>query len=275
MSHKNVVLYHANAHKKINGTLFYCFEYYAFVKQFVPNVEYLLLNTTKEELAWYKSIFAEKYHADAQLLAGVRNVLKRTGLVAEQVQHAVILDIHSYDRLKPFLGHAQTIRVYSNDTHTHLNKNVKHTFYGFYPYQPHDYTTRLKFYVELHKTFDTNGNKTFVTSLNCDSTYILSQLNMSSDNACTKEPNQHNANLFSTVNRVIYWHGVDRDTNNRAVVESYIHNLPLEVYLNGWYNDSIYERTEELKRTGLTNFTLTADDALVRDFVNDCKPQPV
>lgn len=268
---KHAVIYHSNEHKKINGTLFYCFEYYAFLKTHIPDIRYVICNASSVDIEWFKRIFKEKYTVNDNVINDIVCVDKRTDIVKLKLSNVLLLDINTYQKVKPFLGAAKSIRIYSNELHDCLNTRANHVFYGFYEtYQRFNKKTRLKFYVDIHRTYTVRGEKVFVTSLNSDNDYILGVLNLTREQAFVKNVNAHNANLFENINRMIYWHGPVTDTNNRAVVESYIHSIPLEVHLNGWYSDSIYERTEELKQNGLTDFTLTPYDILIQDFVNDC-----
>lgn len=266
----NAVLYNSNSHKKINGTLFYCFEYFLFLKNQTPDLKYILLNTSEKDVEMFKGIFQEKYHFDESVLNDIINLTKITDYIKLDVQNLLVLDIHSYEKVKDFTGKAKSVRIYSNESHKHLNKKPHHKFYGFYDYQDFNYKTRLKFLIPAHKTFKKKGNKTFVTSLNIDYSIVVNDLGLNKDEIFVKNLNSHNSNLFESVDKMIYYHSGNTDTNNRAVVEAFIHKIPLKVYLNGYEHDSIKERHQELLKSGLGDFRLTKDDILISDFLGDC-----
>lgn len=266
----NAVVYHSNSHKKINGTLFYCFEYYCFLKQYIPSIKYILLNTNIDDLNNFKQIFKEKYNVNESYYIDIINLTKFTDFVKLKIKNLLILDIHTYEKIKDFCGNIKTLRIYSNESHKYLNLKHNHIFYGFYEdYQNFNIKTRLKFYFEIHNTFEQKGNKLFVTSLNADIPYMLKTLNLHKNEVYVKNLNSHNSNLFANINKMIYWHSGNIDTNNRALVESYIHNIELNVILNGHISDSIYERHNELLKNGLLNFNIY-DDILIKDFIKDC-----
>jgi len=266
----SAVVYHSNDHKKINGTLFYCFEYYVLLKRYIPGLQYILLNTSDEDLQWMKSIFIEKYNFDHAYLNDITNLTRLTDFVRLSVDNVLILDIHTYSRVKDFLGKARSVRVYSNEEHNYLNAKPHHVFYGFYDYQTFNKKTRIKLYADIHKRFPNKRNKVFVTSLNADNDYIVNQLGLDPSKVFVKNLNSHNENMYEQVGEMIYWHSSHTDTNNRAIVEAYIHDIPLTIHFNGHYHDSIYERSNTIANGGLQEMFLDQSDILIQDFINDC-----
>lgn len=263
----NAVLYHVNSHKKINGTLFYCFEYYSLLKQYIPDLKFILLNTTNEDMSMIRDIFVEKYLIDN---VECINLVKITDFARLPIKNLLILDINSYKKIKDFSFKIKNIRIYSNDTHEYLNKKHNHIFYGWYNYQKYNFKTRLKLFKQLHKTFEHKGTKTLVTSLHGDFTQILKKLNLKEQDVYVKKLNSHNPNLFENINKLIYWHSGNFDTNNRSLIEACLHNLKLEVYLNGYETDSIKERYDMIQQGNIADFWLDENDILIRDFIDDC-----
>jgi len=266
----NSVIYYCKSHKKINGSLFYAFEYYAFIKQYVPDLTLVLLNCDDEDLQMYKYIFSEKYYT-GDLLDDILISVKYLDFLKYNIENALSVDVHTYEKITDLLGRTNHMRVYSDEPHMLLDKKGNHTFYGWYKYQNFNIKARLLFFKELHRTYPEKGDKIFVTSLNSDNNFILKQLGLKKNEAFVKHLNKHNENLFESINRIVYWHGATRDTNNRPVVEAYIHDVPLEIYYNGWFNDSIYERALTLAENGLDEFLMTPEDPFIKDFINDCK----
>jgi hypothetical protein len=269
----HTVVYHSNDHKKINGTLFYCFEYFALIKKFVPDVKYILFNTTDEDLDWFKSIFIEKYNFDHTWLDDVINIKpgNRTRFMQLGVSNILILDTHTYDKVKDFTGNVKNVRVYAESVKWLPKLNDKHVFYGFYDeYQIYHIKNPIKVYADIHKTFKKKGDKIFVTALNCDNDHIINKLGLDRSRVFVKDLNKHNKNMWEQIYKMIYWHGDDTDTNNRAIVEAYIHNIQLEVHLNGYYKDSIWHRYNLMLDDNMDEVLLNENDRLVQDFIHDC-----
>lgn len=266
----NAILYHSNSHKKINGTLFYCFEYFIFLKQYLPDIKYFLINTDLDDLELFKSVFREKYTFDDSFLDDIIPLKKYTDFLRLPVENLMVLDVNSYGKLSPFTGKVKSIRVYSNDNHKFLNKKSSHTFYGWYEYQDYNKPTRLKLYKDIHRTYETTGDKTFISSPLTDCMSIIDRVGLDEKDVFIKQGNAHNASLFESINKIIYWH-TGKDTNNRIVVEAYIHDIPLQVYYNGYLNDSIKERCDVIESGNIEDLFLDDTDIMIKDFVNDCK----
>lgn len=263
----NAVIYYVNSHKKINGTLFYCFEYYSFIKQYIPDLKIILLNTSDEDMKFIKEIFIEKYLIDN---VNCLNLTKITDFAKLNIQNLLILDINTYKKIKDFSYKIDKIHIYSNDTNNYLNKKNNHIFYGWYDFQNFNIKTRIKLFKELHRTFKDKGNKTFITFLNADNKYVLYNLGINDEDVYVKKLNEHNKNLFQNINRIIYWHNGQLDKNNRTLIESQIHNIELLVYLNGYEHDSIKERWDTIQQGNVDEYYLTIDDILVQNFIKDC-----
>ncbi len=253
----------------MNGTLFYCFEYFLFLKQYI-NINFILINTSDEDLEMFISIFKEKYNFNHKYLDDIIVCNKRTDLIKMKIQNLMALDINTYKIVKNFTLGIKSVRVYSNEPHNFVSEKPNHKFYGFYDYQPFDTKERLKLYGSIHKVFD-SGDKTFLSALNDDYIEILRKLNIDKSEVYVKAMNTHNNKLFELTNKMIYWHSGNRDTNNRFIVESYIHNIPLTVHLNGYTNDSVQERFNLVSAGRGNEFMLDIDDLLIQDFLNDCK----
>lgn len=256
------ILYVSKKHKKINGTLFYCYEYFSFLNQFT-DVKFLILNADEKDFELFNNIFKEKYSNYNIVKHNIINV-NRTDLLKLNINTLLFLDIVSYEKSLMFISKVKNILMYSNNGHKY---NIEKT-YGFYDYQKFNYKTRLKFFIDIHKTYNEHKNKTFISALEADNTKVLFDIGLKIDDVYMKENNKHHSEFFKNVNKIIYWHVGNLDKNNRLIVEAYIHNLDCEVYCNGYFNDSVFERYNELKQNGLNEFNLTHDDILIKDFLN-------
>lgn len=265
----NVVYYNSINGKRINGSLFYSFEYFLFLKQHLSSLKFLISNVSDIELDTIKSIFKEKYTFDQIVLSDILPVT-RTELLGLEIDNILILNIESYFIIKDFLSKVKNVRVYSNRPHEYLDNKPNHVFYGYYQYQPCHKTTRLKFFKDRHKTFQTKGNAVFLSHLNGDKNFIIDKLKLDRDNILVKEFNNHHENLFAQINKIVYYHTGNLDPNNRIVVESFIHDIPFEAHLNGYINDSVFERLDTVKNNGLEELNLNDDDIIVQDFINGC-----
>ena len=268
----NVVLYRSNAGKKINGTLFYSFEYYVFLKQFVPDLKYYILNATNSDIEYFKDIFKDKYIFDLSYLEDILPI-SLIEIPKLQIDTVLIFCVKTYESVKDLLWNSKHVRIYSNKSHKFLNNNPSHTFYGWYDYQQFHKKTRLKFYIDIHKTFREHRDRVFLSSISPSRETmkeIQDYLNLDSDGIYIKKHNEHNKNLFANINKIVYWHTGAPDANNRTVVEAYIHNIPLELYLHNHHDDSVYDRVETIKKQGLSPFVLSTDDILIKDFLNGC-----
>jgi hypothetical protein len=266
----NVILYRSNKGKKINGSLFYSFEYFVFLKQFVPDLKFYILNASNSDIEYFKDIFKDKYSFNLSYLEDILSIflIEIPKLYLETV---LIFCVKTYESVKDLLWNSKHVRVYSNKSHNFLNTKPNHTFYGWYDYQQFNKKTRLKFYTDIHKTFTEHKDNVLLSSvLPTKETMIEMQryLNLDADRIYTKKHNEHNTNLFANINKIVYWHTGVPDANNRTVVEAYIHNIPLELYLHNNHNDSVYDRVETIKEQGLTPFVLSTDDILITDFLN-------
>lgn len=280
----DAVVYVSKPLKKINGTLFYCFEYYTFLKQYIPDLKFIFvwgfspLNLWKNgpELDYFKEVFKDKYNFDHTIL---NDIVAMTPIeyMKSHVTNAAMFDVHSYKMVQDFLGRTKNVLLYCNkpDGKLYFGKRPERdTFYGWYDgYQFYNVKTRLKIYKEMHKVSNTRGTKAFISSPNGDNLAIAKELNMKLDDVYFKEANKHYNNLFEQIGKIVYWHTGSNDANNRMIVEACIHNMPIEIYTNGHEGDSVYDRKTLIEQGRVSEFFLTEDDAMVKDFIAVCKQE--
>lgn len=264
----NVVLYHSNKHKKINGTLFYAFEYYCLIKESIPDLKYILFNATNDDLKEIKRILLNKYNVPSSYIEDITNKEKYVDILKLNIKNLLILDVHTYERIKDFTLNIDNVKIYSNDSHDFLNLKDNHIFYGWYKYQIFNKKTRLKIYKEIHKTYEKKGNKVYLSSPNSKYGFITKELGLNQDDIITKLPNKTDDDLFEKINKIIYYYA-QSDTNNRIIVEAYIHNIEVELH-NVFAYDSVQERYDTIKAGNVSELFLTNDDILIKDFIKDC-----
>jgi hypothetical protein len=261
----NAILYSFINHKKINGTLFYCFEYFIYLKKFNTDVKFIIFDASEEDLEFIKYVFTDKYNFQKEYLSDLIIIKKYSDLFKLKLKNVLIFDVRTFDKLNNFLPNTNKL-VYSNEKPTSNNfKNT--TFYGFYDYQLKDKVTRLKFFKKIHKVFKNKGDKIFISSLSADLEKVTKYLKIDKSLVFFKMPSQHNENLFANINKIIYWHSGQLDKNNRIVVESFIHNIELEILFNSNLNDSVYERYECIKNGNINELFLDDSDIIITDFL--------
>lgn len=279
----DAVVYVSKPRKQINGSLFYCFEYYAFLKQFNKDLKFIFVWGLSPRIKWgdepniefFKEIWKDKYNFDHSILDDIITMSPVQYMMAD-VKNVLMLDVHSYIMIKDFLGKMNKLFLYSNKPtgEEYLNKDPRTTFYGWYDnYQFYNIKTRLKLYKEIHKTFEVRGDKTYISSPNGDNLAIAQQLGLDLDTVYLKENNTHFSGLFERINKIIYWHCGNNDANNRIIIESCIHNIPIEIHCNGYLDDSVYDRKQLLEQNKAEEFYLTDNDIMVRDFLEACRQE--
>ena len=262
----NGVLYNFINHKKINGTLFYCFEYYIFLKE-KYDIKFFIFDINEDDLEFIKNVFLNKYNFNKDYLNDIVCINKFTDLYKLKLKNILIFDVRTFDKLNNFLQNTNKL-VYSNEKpKTNNFKNT--TFYGFYDYQLKDKITRLKFFKEIHKVFANKGDKIFISSVLEVSNEIVNDIiikyNIKKENIFLKRNNKHFENLFEDIKEAIYVSTI-LDKNNRLIVECFIHNIPFIIY-NLEYNDSIKERYNCIKNGNINEFLLDNSDIMITDFL--------
>ena len=266
----NAIIYLDNPHKPINGTMFYCFEYYVFLKQYCPDLKFIHLSSSQPTVDYFKEIFIDKYQFDMALLDDVIP-LNRIQLMSSVIKCVIMFDVRSYIEAKDYLGRASKVLLYCNKEEgmPYLNYRSNHTFYGWYDsYQAYNVKNRLKLYPAIHKIFlDRPGNKTLVSSPNGDNAAIANMLGLDMDNVLIKKPKVHFTGLFERINKIVYYHVGKNDANNRIIVEAAIHDMDIDVHINGHESDSVYDRYNVIKSGNVSELLLTEDDRMVQDFL--------
>jgi hypothetical protein len=244
-----------------------------FLKKYVPNVKYILFDISPAMMDFVKGVFKDKYLITDSDLDGIIAINKYTDLYNKNLHNVLIVDRNTFEYINVFISNAKHIFAYSNEEHKYLNTKKNLTFYGWYDYQPFNKKTRFKFYKELHKTYNSEKQYTYLTSPLENYGFIINKYKISTEKLITKSKMNHTKNLFEKVKKIIYYHNGFklRDTNNRMIVEAGIHDIEVEVYFNGFYEDSVSDRYNLVKNNRVKELYLTRDDILISDFIESCK----
>lgn len=255
------VVYKFKPHNKINGTLFYCFEYFKFLRKFV-DAKFYIVGITEQDLNLVTGILSDKYNTTVDNLIPVT----LTELYKIKLDRTLILDINTFYDCKEFL--TNEIHCFSNDTHDMFRyKNDRTvTYYGLYPYQRYDVECVLKLNFEIFRPLQQQGHGVFISAL--DQKYVrirMAQWKEQFNKPITvKKSHGGVGNLFDYIDSVHYVH-TERDTNNRIIPEAFFYNKT--VTLEEPYNlpvDSIRLRYNDIVANGLGNYTLTDTDPMVQ-----------
>lgn len=261
------VLYYFKNHKKINGTLFYCFEYFIFARKSDPNVRFIIYDISPADLKNVCAIFIEKYIFKHEWLKDIVAKNSVNELYQLKVQKILVLDIHTLEKLYYFLR--ADIVCYSNDTHQMTRSHQKKiTYYGHYQYQNYDYDVRLKFNFDIFKPLQkVKKGRLFISSrlFNYDDFEIPKELRHLKP--LYKHPNNHVSNLFEQFEDVFYFHS-SLDKNNRLIPECFFYQKKIYIEFNGIYNDSVYLRYKDIMDSGLDNYKLNSEDPMLGDFLS-------
>jgi len=270
MTTDNVVLYKPFELKKLNGTLFYSFEYFQFLKHLGLDVS-LVLYCDPTDLTFYKEVFSNKYNVDD--LSNIVTVDSTFKIMNLRCKNVLILDDQTYRFSRTSLIFADHVLTYSEFDHPFVGTNLKHKFYGYYSYQPHDTKYNIKLYRDIHQTTSLGlKNKTFLSTIRNTvlNNYIAKELGIPNNELFVKRGNKHNFQMWEEIKDIVYYHIEAIDPCNRILVESVIHNVPLTVHLNGHYDDSIAHRFDLINNGRTNELFLQNDDLLVGDFIRCC-----
>lgn len=257
---KTGVVYKFKPHNKLNGTLFYCYEYYRFLVDLGVDVEFYIIDIDQANIRLVDEVFDQKYK-NYNGFTPVRSVID---LYKLKLEKTLFLDVDSFYRCKEFC--TGDIHCFSNELHDNYqyrdNRHV--TFYGIYHYQIFDVECMLKLNFSIFKECKSEPG-VFVSCL--DPTHIKNNINRYKREferpIILKKSHSGQGNLFDYIDHVHYVH-VQRDTNNRIIPEAFYHGKSVSVEEVYNENDSIMMRYNDIIENGLSNYTLTEDDEMVK-----------
>ena len=255
------VVYKFKPHNKLNGTLFYCFEYFKFLRKY-QDVKFYIVDITDNDLNLVRDVLVKKYNTTFDNVVPVKLIQ----LYALKLDRTLILDVDTFYNVKEFL--TNEVHCFSNDTHTLFRyKNDRTvTYYGSYDYQRYDKFCYLKLNFEIFTPLQKQGHGVFVSAP--DENY--SKLNLSRWEqefaprpVILKKSHSGFGNLFDMIDHVHYVHTI-QDTNNRIIPEAFYYNKTVTIEEILTSVDSIQLRYQDITANGLGNYTLTEDDAMVQ-----------
>lgn len=270
---RNNIIYYFINNKKINGTLFYCFEYFIFCNKY-KQTDFLLYDINEKDLNFIKEVFKDRYVFDHTLLDQLKIIPSKISLLKENTYNKTLfLDVRSFRNLFPFVRNKDNdILCFSNDTHINeRSKTNKITYYGSYDYQVFDKEAILKLNFNIFKPIKEKKNiesmNALVSAPFIEPNTIVKYLPIKEDNIIYKENNHSHESFFENFDTMYYYH-TTRDTNNRLIPECFFYNKNVHIEYNGNYDDSIFIRHEDIKNNGVEKYRLSKNDILISDFLN-------
>jgi hypothetical protein len=260
------VLYYFLDHKKINGTLFYCFEYFLICKRYEKDILFHICNISEKDLIMVKEVLKERYVFELRFLDDVRPLNSIQEIYNAVSVKTLILDLHSFNRTNMFIKNE--ILCFSNENHTKVRSDFKKiSYYGFYDYQAYDFRQMLKLnFSAMRLDPGPEDDAVLVSSRLYNYHEIELPEEIKHKKVITKTQNEHTARLFNSFDTLFYFHS-DFDTNNRLIPECFYYGKKIIVKINDKFNDSIKLRLDDINENGLKNYILDENDLLVKDFL--------
>lgn len=246
------VIYKFQRFNKLNGSLFYGFEYAKLL-----NVPLYIVDITDSDLLLVKRIFSNKYNCDIDNLIPIKII----ELFKLNLDKTLILDIKTFYTCKEFL--TNDIHVFSNDSHEmfRYKNNRTVTYYGSYYYQNFDVFNYIKLNFSIFNEIDSSENCVFISGPFLNDEYIYSD---PTKPTIMKKHDRGEGNLFELIDSVHYIHS-QLDTNNRIIPEALYYNKKVTIEDNiPHIKDSVTFRYDDIIANGLDNYNLTNEDEMIK-----------
>lgn len=256
------VVYKFSAYNKVNGSLFYCYEYCQYLRNFCDCVLYIV-NASPNDALTISALFDAKYTVPTN---NIKYLSRVTDIYRERLDKTLVLDINTFNATRAFL--TNEILCYSNSTHEMFQyKDGRHvTYFGSYDYQRFDVFSYLKLNFDLFKPCK-HGDGVFISGT--DVTYMTAREHeyialFSPKPIILKSKVGGIGDIFDHIDSVHYVH-TKQDKNNRIIPEAFFHNKmvtmssPLNIPI-----DSAQLRYDDITANGLSGYTISEQDNMVQ-----------
>lgn len=259
------ILYNFLEHKKINGSLFYCFEYYVFCRDQGHDVEFVIYNILDVDFVIIKQLFSERYVFNLQYLSGLRQLNSIKDLHALDSIKTLILDVHTFERTFSFIQN--DIVCFSNECNRKKRSSTKNVkYFGSYSYQSFDEEAELKLNFNIFRPLSkVKKDSIFISSPHKQDVLLPDKYQGRS--FFVKDNNKHYENLFENFSTLYYCHG-GLDTDNRLIPECFFYETEVVLELNNFPVDSVQIRYDKIKKYGVEVYNLTAEDPMLMEFLS-------
>ena len=144
------IIYYWQKYNKINGTLFYCYEYYKMLQQYI-DVNFIIVNCLEDDQKLIYDTFKDKYKDVQEDIVFCKKIQLHNNTKTSKA--ILFLDVHSYKDTKYLYQSINKKVILFKDTHHEdlkIDPNI--ITFGIYKYQePFDHTATLKLNFNEHK----------------------------------------------------------------------------------------------------------------------------
>lgn len=265
------IIYKWQPYNKINGSLFYCFEYLITLLLLDKNVQLYIYNIKDiEEQKLVIKAFKDKYD---ESFIGALNSINFYNTMLDVYQNNkiedkyVFLDIYSYNDIGSMLNLNKKFAYINNNyeySNKHRLKEVRNTtFFGFYNYQKHPNVikSKLKIGLTYQKCFNM-GNKTYISAP--EQGYKIDH----KDHYIYKDILKIQNDLFNDIDKLIYIHN-GLDTNNRIIVEAFYHGKDVEIVEQSDIVDSTHHRYSLCMTNNIDQLILNEKDLMIQHIIGN------
>lgn len=258
----NGVIYVWNTHNKINGSLFYAYEY-----SLCAEVPLYIVNINSADLELVKRLFSEKYKYSSEIISASRTVVYRSGLSV-----IFFVDVKSFKYIKEFLPPNSKVLVYSDRVHDNFRYSLSNReviYYGAYKdYQMFDNHYNIKLYFDGMTELSEDNDYEYTSFISFLPQYTdVEELPtvFLKGNPYIKSKDKGIGNILEKTNKLVYIHN-QLDTNNRVIPEfAYYHGLNSISIIDNKPEliDSTTLRYNDIKVGNLSNYILNKDDEII------------
>ena len=280
-----IVVYKFQPHNKVNGTLFYCFEYTMQLLELDQNVNFYIYNIKDEKdkvlvEKCFKEKYKEEYYKYFNNVCFLKHTVNLAKIARNDLSVFVSFDIKTYNDYSKFaplnkkFAYINSVKTEECYWSNHIDYSSNTTFFGFYNYQYPSkemlikknsffICEKLKIGFKYHKQYLKSDNDlVFVSAPNMES--------LGSKYDCypyiSKRTYYCFDNIFKNVNFIIYIHN-DFDTNNRIIPEAFYHFKKFELIDMVDINDSIKHRLDLCLNDKLCELTLEPSSLIIQSII--------
>jgi len=259
----NKIILYVRPNIIINGILFYCIEHFLYLTKKTDIELCIIYNGDINDI---KNIIKEKYFITNNELLKIKQI-KRTNLLKENINKALVLDTDTYNIIKNFSKKINKIFLYSNDDNYSIRP--QDIAYGFYDYQKFDIKERLKLGLQFMKPIIPSLKKTFCSYL-IEGSSVLDKdtVNKRASYDVTYKNFQKDLNILS-FKEIVYFHTGNIDRNNRLIPEAFYFSNNIILINNENTNDSINERYNVCLNKNLNELLIDENYKIVKDFLKE------
>ncbi len=256
---KKAIIYFHQVDNKINGTLFYCAEYFLELRKHLTKneINFYIINLNDKDKKIIEEVFRDKYQLTINFIQ-----IKVTQMRGLNLDKILVLDINTLIKIKDF--YRGNIIAFSNKAHNIKQKNI--VFYGSYHYQNYKHDCILKLGLDNHREV-MNGSLTFISCPNKGLADLKWNTKIKKD-YIFKDLNIPHIGLFDKIDLIIYVH-VGLDTNNRIIIESFYHNKEIIIQESTNIKDSVQERYNDCLKGNLNKYLLNENDLMIQAMLKD------